>query len=134
MISREGKQEIDDQKKRSIITAVDVMIRRYAIDKYGKIGFEKDELVGTVIRMLYGAIKDYPIIAGPLIDYTLKPLAMRADSVEEFLEEHDEFLREKFIKRLVGRHEDRLNAMIMAEEFVKLLKEAKKLDFIVGYK
>ncbi|MFW9992812.1 MAG: hypothetical protein ACFFD4_12255 [Candidatus Odinarchaeota archaeon] len=127
-----GKQDIDDQKERSIINAVDVMIRRYAIDKYGKIGFEKDELVGTVVKMLYGTVKDYPIIAGALLDYTMKPVAMRAENASEFLEEHDGYLRKEFIKRLTTGHKDRINAMIMAEEFVKLLKEAKKLNFIIG--
>ncbi|MHA1167960.1 MAG: hypothetical protein ACTSP4_09400 [Candidatus Hodarchaeales archaeon] len=127
-----GKQDVDDQKEKGIINAVDVMIRRYAIDKYGKIGFEKDELVETVVQMLYGAIKDYPIIAGPLLDFPQRAAAMRADSALEFIAEHDEDLRKKFIKRLTGKHKDKLNARIMAEEFVRLLKDSKKMNFTIG--
>ena len=127
-----GKKPINDSKATSIVNAVDIMIRRYAIDKYGHIGFEGGELVDTVVGMLYGAIQDYPKIAGPMLDYKQKAQAMRADSAGEFLKEHDKDLRAKFVRRLTGRH-DRLNAMIMAAEFVKLLKEAQKMNFHIGY-
>jgi hypothetical protein len=120
------KGEIDEKRETSLAHAIDVMLRRYAIDRTGHIGGDRDMILNMTMDLLWKLTFEHPQIIVPILQAGQLMSAFNSPDVRKWLEDREEELRVVFRSHLMRGSGMNPSYAAIARAFIDLLKEASK--------
>ncbi|MFQ5979615.1 MAG: hypothetical protein ACE5OZ_15920 [Candidatus Heimdallarchaeota archaeon] len=120
------KGEIDEKREASLIHAIDVMLRRYAIDRTGHIGGDRDMILSMTLDLLWKLTFEHPQIIVPVLESGQLMAAFNSPDVRKWLRKRENEIRVVFRSRLMRGVGMNPSHNAIARSFISLLKEASK--------
>ncbi|MHA2270340.1 MAG: hypothetical protein ACXACI_00650 [Candidatus Hodarchaeales archaeon] len=118
--------DIDEKRETSLSHAIDVMLRRYAIDRTGKIGGDRDMILKMTLDLLWKLSFEYPQIVVPILEAGQLMAAFNSPDASNWLREHEDEVLIRFRSRLMRGVGLTPSYAAIAKSFIDLLKEASK--------
>jgi len=120
-------RSMTENLRNGIVNAVDVMIRRYLIDKHGYASASGDETLDIANNLLWETVWEIPQILAAVLNPDEIMEIMKTDSPREWLKSREEELKARF-SRLLSRYAG-LNPLpaVIGNAFIKMLETAQNM-------
>jgi hypothetical protein len=118
---------MSDTLRTGIVNAVDVMIRRYLIDKHGYASASGDETLKIACSLLWGTIWELPQITAAILEPKEIMQIMKEDDPRKWLKYNERQFKSRFcrvLRRYAGKNP--LPAVI-GNAFIKMLDAAQRI-------
>lgn len=117
-------RKMNPTMEKGIINAVDVMIRRYSIDKFGYATTTGTEMLKLANRLIWEAVQEYPQMLTPVFEPSELMHLMKIETIEavRWVEDNKGELKRRF-HHLISRYVDHNpTPMNIGESFVKIIR------------
>ncbi|MFX0170754.1 MAG: hypothetical protein ACFE9L_02425 [Candidatus Hodarchaeota archaeon] len=118
---------ITNHLRTGIVNAVDVMVRRYLIDKHGYVSASGEETLEIACNLLWGTVWEIPQIIAAVLDPKEIMEIMKTDNPRKWVTQHERDLKARF-SRLLSRYAGK-NPMpaVIGNAFMTILETAQKM-------
>ncbi len=127
------ERPLTDTLRTGIVNAVDVMIRRYLIDKHGYASASAEKTLTIACNLLWETVWELPQIVASVMDPSEIMAIMKADNPHKWLKDKERMFKLRFCQ-LLTRHAGRnpLPAVI-GNAFIKMLEVAQKIKVRISF-
>ncbi|MFX0090651.1 MAG: hypothetical protein ACFFBD_02720 [Candidatus Hodarchaeota archaeon] len=120
---------VDETRGRSIVSAVDVLIRRFSVDTFGYASGDPEVLIRMALNLLWETLAEAPQALIPLLEPLERFELSKAEDEFEWIKEREGLLRSKFDRYLRRGLGEKPSYIQIGESFVELLRQAKESSF-----
>ncbi|MHA1974713.1 MAG: hypothetical protein ACTSW1_17080 [Candidatus Hodarchaeales archaeon] len=127
------EREFTSTLRTNIVNAVDVMIRRYLIDKYGYASASSEDTLDIACNLLWATVWEVPQILAAILTPSEIMELMKSDEPLKLVQKNELIFKERFcrdLKRLSGRNP--LPAVI-GNAFISMLDKCQKIRVRISF-
>ena len=121
------ERSMTDTLRTGIVNAVDVMIRRYLIDKHGYASASGEETLQIACSLLWETVWELPQIIAAILEPKEIMKIMKMDNPREWLKYNEREFKERFCQVLAKHAGNNPLPAVIGNAFVKMLETAQKL-------
>lgn len=125
---------VDEKRAHAIVSAVDVLIRRYSVDQFGFASGDPELLILRALDLLWDTLSETPQALIPLLEPSELFELSKAEDELDWIKKREALLRGRFNQYLRRGLGDKPSYMQVGESFVELIRSAQESQFRLARK
>lgn len=127
------ERPMTDTLRTGLVNAVDVMIRRYLIDKHGYASASGEETLKIACNLLWEAVWEAPQITAAILEPKEIMDVMKADNPREWFKSNEGEFKQRFCQQLTRYAGMNPQPAVVGNAFVKLLENSQKMKVRITF-
>ncbi len=122
-----------DTLRTGLVNAVDVMIRRYLIDKHGYASASGEDTLEIACNLLWETVWEAPQILAAILEPKEIMEVMKADKPKKWFKTHEKEFKQRFCQQLTRYAGMNPQPAVVGNAFVKLLETSQKMKVRITF-
>lgn len=121
------ERSMSDTLRTGIVNAIDVMIRRYLIDKHGYASASGEETLQIACNLLWETVWELPQVIAAVMEPTEIMEIMKIENPREWLKQHEREFKERFCQMMARFAGQNPLPAVIGNAFVNMLENAQRM-------